>query len=117
VTEDTYTRLAMLARRVIEAGHVAIADATFLRQAQREHMRGLAEQLEVPFVIVDCDVPTEVLRQRIEARRQEADNVSDADIEVMLAQQRAREPLSAAERPFRLAAPIDIEALRGRLGQ
>jgi aminoglycoside phosphotransferase family enzyme/gluconate kinase len=116
VTETTYARLAMLARQVIEAGHVAIADATFLRRAQRDRLRTLAEELQVPFVIIDCDVPTEVLRQRIRARRQQADNVSDADIEVMLAQQRSREPLTAAERPFRLAAPIDIEELRGRLG-
>jgi aminoglycoside phosphotransferase family enzyme/predicted kinase len=44
LTEDTYARLAMLARQVIGAGFVAIADATFLRRAQREQMRGLAEE-------------------------------------------------------------------------
>jgi len=116
VSDDTYARLAMLARQVIEAGHIAIADATFLRRSQRDRMRGLAEQLQVPFVIIDCDVPTDLLRQRIRQRRQEADNVSDADIEVMLAQRRAREPLTATERPFCIAAPVAIGELRDRLG-
>ena len=82
---------------MVDAGYVAVVDATFLLAAQRAPFSTLAAELGVPFVILDCDAPVEVLRQRILMRRQEAGNVSDADLAVLERQLVVREPLSDAE--------------------
>jgi predicted kinase len=50
-SEATYDRLRALARDILAAGSIAIVDATFLRQADRESFRMLARDLAVPFVI------------------------------------------------------------------
>lgn len=107
VTEQTYTRLEQLAELISDAGFIAVVDATFLSRQQRTRFRALADKLTVPFVIIDCDAPTEVLQERIEQRQKKSGNVSDADIEVMRRQQRMREPLSAGEIRYRLVKPLD----------
>jgi predicted kinase len=75
----------------------------------------------VPFVILDCDAPVEILRERILARRRQADNVSDADLEVLDAQLQAREPLTADERLFAITVgpeqPLSADALTQRVGR
>ena len=115
LTRRTYDRLAEQARSVVASGHVAIVDATFLRRAQREHFRELAENLRVPFRIIDCDAPAQVLRERILQRRDEAGNVSDADLAVLEGQLASREPLSDIERrysiPVRPGHPLAVEQL------
>lgn len=124
VTERTYGRLQLLASQVVSAGYVAVVDATFLARAQRDRFRVLAASQNVPFAIVDCDAPPEVLRQRIVARRGGPDNVSDADLGVLEAQLASREDLSDEERamslPVRPDLALDREELRvriSRLGQ
>ena len=119
VTDRTYARLRELAAQVTAAGYVAVVDATFLARAQREAFRRLAVSQNVPFVILDCDAPPEVLRQRIIARREGPENVSDADLGVLEAQLATREDLSDEERALSLAVRpdrvLDVEALRTRL--
>src|SRR5208282_2739027 len=44
-TQATYRRLAALSREVIEAGWIALVDATFLRRWQRELFYDLAIEL------------------------------------------------------------------------
>ena len=119
LTRRTYARLAELARPVVQAGYIAVVDATFLHAAQRRPFRDLAAALQVPFVILDCDAPQEVLRERILGRRREAGNVSDADLGVLEMQLRTRDRLdddemavSVAVRPDR---PLVVEDLRRRL--
>jgi len=121
ITRRTYERLAEQARAVVLSGHIAIVDATFLRRAQREVFRGLAEMLKVPFRIIDCDAPPQVLRERIMQRRDEAGNVSDADLAVLEGQLASREPLSDAERrysiPVRPGHPLAVPQLAQLLGE
>jgi aminoglycoside phosphotransferase family enzyme/predicted kinase len=117
----TYGRLADLAQSVAAAGYVAIVDATFLHREQRDRFRGLAASLQVPFAIIDCDAPEAVLRERIQRRREEAGNVSDADLSVLEGQLAARDALSDEERrcsiPVRPGRPLvakDLERLLSR---
>lgn len=119
MTQRTYARLLALARTVVATGYVAVVDATFLLRAQRTAFRALADELQVPFLILDCDAPRAALRARIAARAGETGNVSDADLAVLDAQLRTREPLRPDEarasvvlRPDR---PLRIDALRRRL--
>lgn len=97
-TRRTYERMLALGREALAAGYPAVLDATFLDVAWRQAARRLAEAAGVPFLILDCDPPEAVLRERIERRQAEGRDPSDATVDVMLAQRAAREPLTAAER-------------------
>jgi aminoglycoside phosphotransferase family enzyme/predicted kinase len=119
MTERTYSRLADIARGVVEAGFVAIVDATFLRLAHRQRFADLAASLDVPFVIIDCEAPEAVLRERIRDRMGEAGNVSDADLDVLAAQLESREPLTPDELamsiPVRPERPLELDHLLQRI--
>ena len=119
LTDKTYRRLAELAGKVAAAGYVAVADATYLRRAQRELLRAEAERTGVPLLVLDCEASPEVLRARILQRRSERDNVSDADLEVLEQQLASREPLAAEEAALSVqvtpGSPLDVEAVRRRL--
>ncbi len=96
-TLRTYARLEQLASTVLDAGHVAIVDATFLARGQRDMFRALAERHGVPFAIVACEAPVEELRRRVAARRNGFDP-SEADVAVLEHQLAAYEPLDGSER-------------------
>jgi aminoglycoside phosphotransferase family enzyme/predicted kinase len=121
MTERTYARLLDLAREVVAAGFVAIVDATFLRHAHRGRFADLAASLDVPFVIVDCEAPEVVLRARIVERMAREHNVSDADLDVLSAQLKNREPLTpdevAMSIPVRPDRPLKLDDLLRRLAR
>jgi aminoglycoside phosphotransferase family enzyme/predicted kinase len=93
----TYTRLAELARDVIEGGYTAVVDAAFLRHADRKHFRKLAARLGVPFVMLSFSADEETLRERIRMRQACGKDPSEAGIEVLQAQLGFREPLHSYE--------------------
>jgi predicted kinase len=97
-TERTYNRLLAICRLGCMAGFPMIADAAFLSRDQRERFASQARRLGVPFFIVSCAAPLEILRSRIEMRAREGHDPSDADIAVLERQLRAQQPLTAAER-------------------
>lgn len=119
MTDKTYTRLAELADQVIAAGYIAVVDATFLDAAERRRFAGLASAHQVPFVIIDCDAPVAVLRERIAQRRARPDNVSDAGLDVLEAQRRGRDPLDQTERARSVGVTPDrgpdVERLRAMI--
>jgi uncharacterized protein len=90
----TYKKLLELAENIIAAGYTVIVDAAFLKQEQRNPFSLLADKLDVPFTILELTAPPEVLRQRIEARR---DDISDADISVLDHQLANWRPLDETE--------------------
>jgi aminoglycoside phosphotransferase family enzyme/predicted kinase len=94
-TERTYQRLFTLARSILQAGYPVILDAAFLRHDERQAALALARKLGVPFTIVYCEAPPEVLRQRLLERRGDA---SEADLAVLERLQAAAEPLTDQER-------------------
>ena len=94
-TQRTHARMLLLARQLLCAGWPVVLDAAFLRRTERQQARRLAAQLQVPFAILDCDAPAEVLRQRLAARRGDA---SEADLQVLELLRAVREPLQDDER-------------------
>lgn len=82
-TGQTYAVLRNLANQVLQSGYPVIVDATFLERAQRDLFRQLAESLSVPLRILFFHAEAAVLRQRIEARRNEALDISEADLGVL----------------------------------
>ena len=106
VNTATYRRLGELAQEALRAGFPVVVDGAFLKRAERDAFRAIAEQLEVPFLILDFHAPLEVLRARIELRLARADDASEADLAVLEHQIGAREPLTPAER----AASFAVDA-------
>jgi aminoglycoside phosphotransferase family enzyme/predicted kinase len=102
MTERTYERLAELAALIIESGFVAIVDATFLERSQRQRFIDLANAHDVPCVILNCQVPEPVLRERIEQRSIRRGGDSEAGRDILAAQLARLEPLGSDERPLAL---------------
>lgn len=96
--QRTYRELAELAEQVCRAGWTVIVDAAFLRIWQRRMFEDLAARLAIPCVILDCQASDTVLKQRVEQRRVEANDISDADAAVLQYQLRTAQPLEAHER-------------------
>lgn len=95
VTRATYARLFTLAGTLLAAGWPVVLDAAFLRRSERDEARALARTWDVPFAIVDCQAPPEVLRERLRSRSGDA---SEADAQVLELLAAAREPLAEDER-------------------
>ncbi|MDE2607642.1 MAG: AAA family ATPase [Burkholderiales bacterium] len=98
---QTYGRLFTLARMLLAAGWPVVLDAAFLLRGERARARELARELKVPFSILDCDAPLEVLRQRLRLRRSDA---SEADVAVLEKLRLAAEPLDEEEQAAVLGA-------------
>ncbi|MEZ6121978.1 MAG: AAA family ATPase [Planctomycetaceae bacterium] len=79
----TYQRLLQLSETILFAGDSVVVDATFLSKDRRNSFRELASRRSVPFLIVACEAPLEVLRQRVAARNALGNDVSDADPAVL----------------------------------
>jgi hypothetical protein len=97
VTRRTYARLAELARAMLAGGQDVIVDATFLARGDRELFAALAQESGARFRIVACSAPLAILRERVAARASAGRDVSDADLAVLEAQHRTREPLARHE--------------------
>lgn len=93
-TERTYARLAELAAAILQAGWSVIVDAAFLKRAERDVFRRLAQRLSVPFALIAPQVPPDELARRIRARRNDP---SEATVEVMEQQLHWFEPPGADE--------------------
>ncbi len=102
MTRRTFERLEHLAASTVRAGFAVIIDATFLHRVARERFHRLADDLQVPFVIVDCTAPDATLRQRLAAREQHGQDASEAGIAVMEQQRTHAQPLTPAEQACRL---------------
>lgn len=94
-TRHTYERLLALARPALQAGFPVVLDAAFLRRDERAAARMLARELGVPFAILACEAPLEVLRARLRTRTHDA---SEADEQVLDRLAAAAQPLDPEER-------------------
>ncbi|HKW39335.1 MAG TPA: AAA family ATPase [Burkholderiales bacterium] len=108
-TRLTYGRLAQAARAVVESGHRAIVDAAFLRRSERDAFRALARELGAPFLIVSCEAPEDVLRERVLRREAALSDASEAGVAVLERQLASHEPLSGSE----VGGAVRIETARG----
>ena len=107
-TEQTYRQLAALATRALQAGYSVIVDATFLEQSRRADFQALAKSLRVPFGILHCQTGDAELERRIAARAAAGTDPSEAGLDVLYAQRRNRQPLTADERRH----TVDVDTAR-----
>jgi len=118
MSQKTFARLAELAEILIALGYPVILDARYDKYAWREPLLTYAQNLQIPFHIVHCHAPIEVLKQRIAARK---GDISDATIEVLNAQIEKTEPFNEKEQPYLISLdttnPNWPEFLESQLGK
>ena len=98
MTDETYQQLKNLVAMVINAGFMTVVDATFLKYSQRQLFSELALRLNVPFLILDFQLPEQILRKRIDQRLVDGGDPSEANQAVLDAQLVDRELLTASEK-------------------
>jgi aminoglycoside phosphotransferase family enzyme/gluconate kinase len=97
-TERTYRHVLALAEAIAAAGRIAIVDGTFLKRWQRNLFRERAATLGIPFVLIDFVATEATLRGRVAKRALRGIDASEADLDVLEAQMRTQEAISADER-------------------
>jgi aminoglycoside phosphotransferase family enzyme/predicted kinase len=105
-----YETLTREAEQVLAANRGVIADATFLRRADRDRLAAVAARLGRRIVFLETDAPESVVRARLDARP--ADDVSEARFDTYLAQRAAREPFGADEPHVLVATDGPVDAAR-----
>ena len=110
-TQKTYLRLQSLARSIVTDGYPVIVDATFSKAADRTEFLKIAQELNVPFLIVACHAPEDVLKQRVTLRQQLGQDASDADVNIVKNQLATVEPLTPAEEKFAIRLDTSSEQL------
>jgi hypothetical protein len=106
-SQETYATLQHHAALGLRAGINVMVDAAFLGRAERESFIRLADKERARFTILDCRAPEPVLRQRIEARRKQNMDISEATLEVLEHQLATNEPFSPEELEF--VVPVDTQ--------
>jgi hypothetical protein len=96
-TASTYQRLVDAAGAALDGGVSAVVDAALLRRHERDAMRAVARERQVPCTVIECTAGEAVLAGRIARRLADRRDPSDADTEVLALQLRVREPLQADE--------------------
>jgi len=109
--EAVYEVLCAEAARVLATGNGVVADATFIRRADRGRLAAVAREHGRPLIFIECQADEAVIRTRLEARLHTAP-VSDARWETYLAQRMRREPFATDERSISVDTSAGIEEAR-----
>ena len=97
---STYHRLRFCAECALAAGYLAVVDATFLQRARRREFEVLADRQGCVLLIVACEAPLSVLRQRLHDRRVHGRDLSEATADVLAAQWRNRQAFDEREQGY-----------------
>lgn len=108
-TRQIYGKLAELAKSVLQSGYAVIIDATFLERQQRDLFKQLADRLGVPIRILLFRADADVLRQRIQNRQREGNDISEADLNVLEHQLSVYAALDDDEQSYTVT--IDTESI------
>ncbi len=95
--ERTYSHLREQAAMLLQAGWSVVVDAAFLKRADRDTFRALAQQMGASFSILAPQASPEQLRQRILARSAAGSDASEATLAVLTQQMQTIEPLGPDE--------------------
>ena len=96
-SDRTYRSLLDSARDYLLRGRTVVVDAAFGEVARRRAMIELATELKVPVVVVHVEAAEEKILERMQRRRQDPDEISDADLEIYRAARARFEAPDAGE--------------------
>ena len=92
-TEAVYDELWRLADIVLASGRPVVLDASFRTAATRDAARRLADRHGVPFLLVECSAPRELIEQRLAARERLDAHESDARTDLLDEFEKRFEPI------------------------
>jgi aminoglycoside phosphotransferase family enzyme/predicted kinase len=92
-TAAVYEELWRLSDIVLSSGRPIVIDASLRTVAMRDAARRLADRHGVPFLLVECSAPHEVIRERLAARERVGAHESDARTDVLAEFERGFEPI------------------------
>jgi hypothetical protein len=89
-SRKTYDKMFSEARGILSDGGSVILDASFTKAGERLKAKGLAEEMGADFLIIECTLDEESIKQRL-AQRLEQGSASDGRWEIYQPQKRAFE--------------------------
>ena len=93
ISRRTYDQALAMAEAIILLGKPVIIDASFWSRTDRTLAIDLARKLGIPAYVIECTCPDEVVKTRLEKRKQEANNPSDGRWEILQEQKKHYEPV------------------------
>ncbi len=102
MTESTYGELLRLARVTLAAGQSVVVDATWHDPAWREEARRMAADAVADLTELRCELPVEVIVERIHGRAAAGGDASDATVSLV-------RRLAASQEPWPSAIAVDTK--------
>src|SRR5262244_2462012 len=90
-TRKTYEAQRLQGGALLASEGGAVLDGTFLREDDREAVRVMAREAGAALRWTECDLPPEVVRERMRGRSERGDSLSDATWEIHLRQRQERD--------------------------
>ncbi|HEY7746844.1 MAG TPA: AAA family ATPase [Desulfuromonadales bacterium] len=109
MTAKTYDLLLERSLVALAAGQSVIADAAFLRRAERERFAAAAHREGFPCLIALMECPAETALQRLDRRQAMGRDASDGRRELFLSQYAAFEPPVETESIIRIDTAGDVD--------
>jgi len=78
---------------VLSSGRPIVLDASFRTVAMRDGARSLAAKHAVPFVLVECSAPRDLIRKRLAERESSGGHESDARTDLLEEFEKRFEPI------------------------
>lgn len=72
-----YEKVFEQTEQKIKQGKAVIIDASFRKRSERQKAMNIAKNLHVPFYILECICPDKMIKERLEKRASDHDNISD----------------------------------------
>ncbi len=94
ISQKTYEKAVELAAEKIQQGKPVIIDASFKNRSDRALAVDLAGRLHVPFYVIECTCPDDIVKIRLEKRMLDNDNPSDGRWEILQEQKKQYEAIT-----------------------
>jgi predicted kinase len=91
-SRQTYDTMLTRARRLLASGESVLLDASFKKRQDRLSARNLADEVKADFLIVECTLDEQSIKERLEQRVREG-SVSDGRWEIFGSQKEDFEPI------------------------
>lgn len=111
MSDQTYDALLDEAKEALAHGRTIVVDATFSTIARRRPFVELARRRDVPLLLLHVTAPEETVARRFEARDEDPEAVSDADLSVYRKAKKSFEPPDELGELQVLSAPSGTECV------
>ncbi len=94
MSQKTYQIALTKAEETLLQGTYVLIDATFQRRTDRQAAFSMAERLGADFLFLECRCPENIIKNRLEDRELQKEDVSDADWKIYLKQKEVFEQIT-----------------------